>query len=148
MNSDVTTQLQIIKEKYELAKKSLTKNNITFNINIKSVTKAYSNAILNINNEYDNFKKKKGHYSIVTSDTLTQHKLQSEIKKITNKFLYLIDPLINDTHVVAIEEEDNIIEQLRIEEMNVAKNIEMLHGGAMLIASPKTHKSLSDSYWF
>jgi hypothetical protein len=124
-----------IKEKYELAKKALANSSIIYNIKTTSMDKEYANVIKNIDNEYTDFQKSNNSYSILTSDELKKQKLQSELKKISNKFLYMIDLVINPKHLVALEEETiiNNIYQNNIE--ITQKNINMLNDRVMYITN-------------
>jgi hypothetical protein len=94
-----------INEKYSLAKTNLLNKNMVFNISAKSVDDSYKNTIKKLDDEYNDFKKNKSHYSIITDSAMKIQKLSSELQKISNNFLVsinsIIDPKINNM----IEEE-------------------------------------------
>jgi hypothetical protein len=94
-----------INEKYSLAKTNLLNKNMVFNISAKSVDESYKNTIKKLDDEYNDFKKNKSHYSIITDSSMKIQKLSSELQKISNNFLVsinsIIDPKINNM----IEEE-------------------------------------------
>jgi len=94
-----------INEKYSLAKTNLLNKNMVFNISAKSVDESYKNTIKKLDDEYNDFKKNKSHYSIITDSPMKIQKLSSELQKISNNFLVsinsIIDPKINNM----IEEE-------------------------------------------
>lgn len=94
-----------INENYALAKKNMLNKSMSFNISAKNVDELYKNTIKKLDDEYNDFKKQKSHYSIITNLDMKLQKLSGELQKISNNFLVSINPLVDTKSIAMIEEE-------------------------------------------
>jgi hypothetical protein len=113
-----------LKDKYQLSNDAIKTR--TFTINQKNIDTEYTKSLSNIDNEYDDFKKNKSHYSIVNDPQLKKKKLIVEITKHYNNFIIKMEPLIGNNYSV-IEQElsqyNTIQEMAMVEMLKAQKNI-------------------------
>ena len=100
-----------IKDAYEKTKKNIKYGRVT-SISSLAIDAQYKTSLEKIGDIQSNYKNKKGVYGIYTNEEHRKTQLVKEIKKISDKFIFYVTPIIDDKYTLALEEELLLNKQL------------------------------------